>query len=205
MMIPAGAVIARWLVSVLGMTWRIDVVGGDNPSNLRRAGKPFVFALWHADVMPLIWFHRGDSTFLVISEHRDGGYLAKAARAWGYGIIRGSSTRGAEVAFREMLRVLRAGGEVAITPDGPRGPAGVVKGGAVAAAQLAGVSIIPVAVTVSSYWRVRSWDRLLIPKPFARIRIAYDGPLELSANGSRAAGARRLQRRLEAVALEAQC
>ena len=149
--------------------------------------------------------HRGDSTSLVVSRHGDGGYLANAARAWGYGIIRGSSTRGGQEAFRQMLRILRDGGEIAITPDGPRGPARVVKGGVVAAAQLAGVSIIPVAVTVSSGWRLRSWDQFLIPKPFARVHIAYDDPLTLPESTQRAEGARLLQQRLDSLTAGAEC
>lgn len=205
MLISAWAAVARWLISLLGATWRVEVAGGDHPSRLRSRRQPFVFALWHGDLVPLIWFHRGDSTSLVVSEHRDGGYLAKAARVWGYGIIRGSSTRGGQVAFRQMVRVLRGGGEIAITPDGPRGPARVVKGGVVAAAQLAGVSIIPVAVTVSSGWNLRSWDQSIIPKPFARVQIVYDDPLTLSASTQRADGARLLQQRLDSLTVTAGC
>lgn len=204
-MISAGAAVARWLISLLGATWRVEVVGRDHPSRLRRRRQPFVFALWHGDLVPLMWFHRGDSTSLVVSTHVDGGYLVKAARAWGYGIIQGSSTRGGQAAFRQMLRVLRDGGEIAITPDGPRGPARVVKSGVVAAAQLAGVSIIPVAVTVSSGWRLRSWDQFLIPKPFARVHIVYDDPLTLPASTRRADGARLLQQRLDSLTVAAGC
>ena len=201
----AWAAAARWLISLLGATWRVEVAGSDHPSRLRRGRQPFVFALWHGDLVPLIWFHRGDSTSLVVSGHRDGGYLAKAVGVWGYGIIRGSSTRGGRMAFRQMLRVLRDGGEIAITPDGPRGPARVVKGGVVAAAQLAGVSIIPVAVTVSSSWQLRSWDQFLIPKPFARVHIRYDDPLTFPASAQRAEGVRLLQQRLDSLTVAAGC
>lgn len=205
MLISAVAAVARWLIALLGATWRVEVVGRDHPSRLRRRRQPFVFALWHGDLVPLMWFHRGDSTSLVVSGHVDGGYLVKAARAWGYGIIQGSSTRGGQAAFRQMLRVLRDGGEIAITPDGPRGPARVVKSGVVAAAQLAGVSIIPVAVTVSSGWRLRSWDQFLIPKPFARVHIVYDDPLTLPASTRRADGARLLQQRLDSLTVAGGC
>ncbi len=205
MLISAGAAVARWLISLLGATWRVEVAGRDHPLRLRRRRQPFVFALWHGDLVPLIWFHRGDSTSLVVSRHVDGGYLAKAARAWGYGIVPGSSTRGGQMAFRQMLRILRDGGEIAITPDGPRGPARVVKGGVVAVAQLAGVSIIPVAVMVSSGWRLRSWDQFLIPKPFARVHIVYDEPLTLPASTQRADGARLLQQRLDSLTAAAGC
>ena len=205
MLTTAGAVLARVLVSLLGRTWRYSVAGGDHPSGLRSAGQPFVFALWHSHLIPLIWLHRGDRTALLVSGHLDGGYLAQAAETWGYGVIRGSSTRGGATAFRQMLRVLHSGGEIAITPDGPRGPAEIVKRGAVSAAQHAGVAIVPVAAAASSCWQLRSWDRFMIPKPFARIRVVYGGPLELSRSASRHTAAKLLQDRLEAVTSSVRC
>jgi len=201
----AGAVIARALVSLLGLTWRVQACGREHPDGLRRHGRPFVFALWHSHLLPLVWYHRGDATSLLVSAHDDGGYLAGAARAWGYALVRGSSTRGGAGAFRRMLEILRGGGEIAVTPDGPRGPAGVVKPGVVAAAQVTGAPIVPVAAVSSSSWRLRSWDELRIPKPFARVRIVYGAPLLVSGEVSRSAAAEMLRQRLDAVSELARC
>ena len=197
--------IARVLVSLLGLTWRVQARGREHPDGLRRHGQPFVFASWHSQLLPLVWYHRGDTTSLLVSAHDDGGYLAGAARAWGYALVRGSSTRGGAGAFRRMLEILRGGGEIAVTPDGPRGPAGIVKPGVVAAAQATGAPIVPVAALSSSSWRLRSWDGLRIPKPFARVRIVYGVPLRVSGEASRSAAAEMLRQRLDAVSELARC
>ena len=200
-----GGTVARWVVSLLGLTWRVRVYGTEHLHGLRRHGRPFAYALWHRHLLPLVWYHRGDPTSLVVSAHDNGGYLARAARGWGYDLIRGSSTRGGFGAFRRMLRVLRAGGEIAVTPDGPRGPAGVVKPGVVAAIQIAEASIVPVAAWASSAWKLRSWDGFSIPKPFARLHVVYGTPLRLSKDVARTEAARLLERRLDAVSEAARC
>ena len=200
-----GGAIARWVVSLLGLTWRVHVDGSEHLQELRRHHRPFAFALWHRHLLPLVWYHRGDPTSLVVSEHHNGGYLARAARGWGYRLIRGSSTRGGVWALRRMLRVLQGGGEIAVTPDGPRGPAGVVKPGVVAAIQMAEAAIVPVAAAASSCWKLRSWDGFSIPKPFARVRVVYGAPLRFSKAVARTEATRLLQRRLDAVSEAARC
>jgi hypothetical protein len=116
---------------------------------------------------------------LLISRHRDGGYLATFAERLGYRFVRGSSQRGGEVGLRGVVRALQGGSVVAVTPDGPRGPVERVKPGVVAAAQHAGVPIIPATARVSRSWTLGSWDRFAIPKPFARIEVVYGVPLEV--------------------------
>ncbi len=174
------ALLARALVTALAMTWRIRTNGVNHPHRLRRAGSPIIFAMWHSQLLPLLWHHRGDEATLVVSSHTDGNYLAQAASRWGYSIINGSSTRGGVQALKRMIRVLRAGGEIALTPDGPRGPARIAKPGAVAVAQWTGVAIVPVGASASSFWQVSSWDGFVIPKPFATVQILYGTPLTVS-------------------------
>lgn len=199
------SVLAPRLVRALGGTWRLRVSNARHVETLRARGEAFAFALWHAHMLPLIWHHRGDATVLVVSEHRDGGYLARAAAGLGYGVVRGSSTRGGVRALRTMVRVLRAGGEVAVTTDGPRGPAQMVKPGVAAAARWADATILPVAAAASSAWRLRSWDRLEIPKPFATIHVVYGPPLR--ARDWRSTGELRegLEDRLRSVSACAAC
>ncbi len=197
--------LARLALGALARTWRIDAAGAEHLDRLRRSGTPFAFALWHAQLLPLVWYHRAGPTSMLVSAHGDGGLLAGAARAWGLGVISGSSTRGGVGALRKMVRALGAGREIAVTPDGPRGPAGVAKAGVVAAAQLSGAPILPVAAWASSYWRARSWDGFLIPRPFARVRIVYDAPMTVPRNEARRQATRTLQRRLDAVAARARC
>src|SRR5204862_32892 len=103
-----------------------------------------------------------------ISRHADGAHLAQLSARWGYHVVRGSSKRGGDVGLLGLVRHLRDGAEVALTPDGPRGPAERVKPGAVAAAQHAAALVIAVGARAASAWRVRAWGRVCVAKPFTR-------------------------------------
>jgi lysophospholipid acyltransferase (LPLAT)-like uncharacterized protein len=131
-------------------------------------------------MLPLIHLHRGEGVVILASEHGDGEYISRIAARMGLGASRGSSTRGGEKGLRGLLRSLQEGTTVAITPDGPRGPARKLKKGALVAGQLSGAALVPISVEASSSWRLSSWDRFVIPKPFARIRVEYGGPWKLS-------------------------
>ncbi len=190
----------RILLRLLAATWRIDVVGGEHLASTRRAGGGFVFALWHRTLLPLLWWHRRQDITLLVSRHADGELLAHSATRLGYRLVRGSTTRGGAVALRAMIRTLDAGGTVAVTPDGPRGPARVVKSGVLDAARRVHAPILPVAAGASSAWELGSWDRLVIPHPFARVRIAYGPPMDPGLDHGADATSGELARRLDAVA-----
>jgi lysophospholipid acyltransferase (LPLAT)-like uncharacterized protein len=179
--------VGRVFLQLLGRTWRIRVVNGEYLGDLRRTGRPFIFSLWHGQLLPLLWHHRKQGVRVLISEHRDGELVARTAESLGYGLIRGSSTRGAERALISIVRELQAGNEVAITPDGPRGPATTFAPGALVAAQRSDSFILPVAASADRAWRLRSWDRFMIPKPFARVTVAYATPTKVLATTPRAA------------------
>lgn len=183
----AMLLLGKGFLQMLARTWRIRVVNGGYLLDLRRAERPFIFALWHGHLLPLLWHHRRQGVIILISEHHDGELVARAAESLGYGLIRGSSTRGADRALISLVRELNAGHEVAITPDGPRGPAETFAPGALVAAQRSDSFILPVAASADRAWRLRSWDRFVIPKPFARVTIAYATPTKVLATTSRAA------------------
>jgi lysophospholipid acyltransferase (LPLAT)-like uncharacterized protein len=183
----AVLLLGRGFLQMLGRTWRFRVVNGEALEHLRQTDRPFIFALWHGHLLPLLWHHRSEGVIVVISEHHDGELMARTAESLGYGLIRGSTTRGANRALISMVRELQAGHEVAITPDGPRGPARTFAPGALVAAQRSGSFILPVAAYTDRAWRLRSWDRFMIPKPFARITVAYGTPTKVLAPTARAA------------------
>lgn len=160
---------------------------GHHLQNLRDAGKPFIFALWHGQLLPLLWHHRRQGISLVISEHRDGERIARVATGLGYNLVRGSSTRGGGRALIQLSRVLESGKEAAITPDGPKGPARSVAQGVLVAAQRSGAAILPIAASADSAWRAKSWDSFLVPKPFARVTVAYSAPITIPDGTSDAA------------------
>ena len=183
----AGVAIAPFLIRALYSTWRVRMVNDEPLRALRADGRGFVFALWHGQLLPLLAHHRDQGVRVLISEHRDGEIIARIAESLGLRTMRGSTTRGGARALLAMCDALERGEEIAVTPDGPRGPAHVFAPGALIAAQRAGVSILPVAVAASSAWRLGSWDAFMIPKPFARLTIAYGDPLMVSASGAREA------------------
>ena len=197
-MIAAAA--ARFAVDALSRTWRLEVRGPP------RYDGPVILAVWHGQLLPALCRHRGDAITLLVSGHRDGEYLASAARSWGFRTVRGSSTRGSVSGLRGLVRALRAGGTVAVTPDGPRGPARVAKPGALAAAQLTGAPIIPVGTAASGTWRLRSWDEFELPHPLARVCVAYGPPIHVGAGPhGRKTATRELAAGLDRACAEAQC
>jgi lysophospholipid acyltransferase (LPLAT)-like uncharacterized protein len=177
----------RGALHLLARTWRFRIVNASAIDDLRAAKRNFIFSLWHGQLLPLLWHHRDEGVVLLISEHRDGELVARAAESLGYALVRGSTTRGAERALISIIRELQAGREVAITPDGPKGPAGKYAPGALIASQRSGAVILPVVAVADRAWRLKSWDRFMIPKPFARVTVAYGNPTNVLAATPRAA------------------
>lgn len=157
------------------VTWKITTVRGESFDTDR----PTVYLFWHEVILPMLWHHRNHGVEVVISESKDGQYVADLVTALGYGVVRGSSSSGASRALLSAVRSLQAGRSVAFTPDGPRGPRRVLKPGALAAAQRAGAHVVPTHAHADRSWRLNSWDRFLIPKPFARIELSYGEPLTI--------------------------
>lgn len=178
---PAAArAISGPAVRMLASSWRIQVIHEDRWRELYQAKRPHVFLLWHEALLPLLWQHRNQGISIVVSEARDGQYLSDLAATLGYGAVRGSSTRGGARALLGAVRELQAGGSVAFTPDGPRGPRRELKPGVVAAAQRGGGVIVPIHAEADRAWRLHSWDSFMIPKPLARVRITYGRPFEVA-------------------------
>jgi lysophospholipid acyltransferase (LPLAT)-like uncharacterized protein len=180
--VPPGAarLLAGPAVRLLARSWRIRTVHEERWRTLHEAKRPVVFLLWHEALLPLLWQHRQQAIAIVVSDARDGQYLADLARALGYRAVRGSSTRGAARALLGAVRELQAGHAVAFTPDGPQGPRRELKPGVVAAAQRGGAVIVPLHAEVERAWRLHSWDRFIIPKPAARVRVVYGRPFEVA-------------------------
>ena len=181
--VRVGSVIIR----ALALTWRLRITNAAPWRELRLRRQPFIFAFWHGTMLPLVWTHRGEGVPVVISEHRDGEIIARIVERFGFKTIRGSSSRGAARALMGIVRELEHGSEVAVTPDGPRGPARRFASGALIAAQRVGVPIVGVGVVASRAWRLNSWDQFMIPKPFSRVHVAYTLPTGVAATSAREA------------------
>jgi lysophospholipid acyltransferase (LPLAT)-like uncharacterized protein len=198
----------RWIVRagttllrLLAMTWRMRPVDDEAMCVARASGQRVIFTLWHGELLPLLWQHRKQGVAVLISEHRDGEIIAQIAHRLGYTTVRGSTSRGGSRALIGLMRAIEGGRDAAVTPDGPRGPAHVFAPGAAIAAQRTGAALVPVRASASRAWRLKSWDRFLIPKPFATVRVAYGPPTTVDASSPREAAeqAPRLQALLDAV------
>jgi hypothetical protein len=176
-----AALLARHL-RLVAATTRWEVIGRDGLAGLE--GKPVIGAFWHEQLAlahAVAWNWSGsrhDTGFTVlVSQHRDGRLIGDVVGRLGIGAAHGSSRRGGVAVFREAQRLLAEGGSVAITPDGPRGPARVAQSGVARLARLAGVPVIPVGVAVSRARRLGSWDRMILPWPLGRGAIVYGAPI----------------------------
>ncbi|GAB6064081.1 lysophospholipid acyltransferase family protein [Deferrisoma palaeochoriense] len=170
--VAAGAAYLR----LVGRTTRYRVTGFDRAERLRREG-PVVWAFWHNRLLGPLLPYAGQGVGVVISRSADGELISRIVERFGYVPIRGSSSRGGAAALRGVLRHLAAGGDVALTPDGPRGPRYRVQPGAAAAAMRSGVPLIPVGAAFTRRWAAPSWDRFQVPLPFGRAEIVLGPPL----------------------------
>ena len=175
--LPAAAALGALALRALGATWRVTRL--DDPAYAAgvAGGERFVYALWHARMLVLAYAHRHQGAAILVSRHRDGELISRVLHALGYVTARGSSTRGGGVGGRELLARAAEGRDVAITPDGPRGPAERMKPGVARLARRTGRRIVPVAAAADAGWVLGSWDRFRIPRPFARVVIAHGAPL----------------------------
>ncbi|MEO6447424.1 MAG: lysophospholipid acyltransferase family protein [Gemmatimonadaceae bacterium] len=180
-----AASLGALLVRLLGSTWRMSTRDRASLEAVRASGQPVVIVLWHGELLPILWHHRHQGIAVLVSTHADGEIIARIASSLGCRTVRGSSSRGGARALLELVRELGDGHEVAVTPDGPRGPRRHFAAGAVVAAMRAEVPVIAFGARVDRAWRLRSWDRFVIPKPFARVEIAYSAVVPVAARSPR--------------------
>jgi lysophospholipid acyltransferase (LPLAT)-like uncharacterized protein len=169
----AGYLMKAWSVSL-----RYEIIDHHGITTPGGHDHPVIFALWHNRILtlPPIWHRTGGNqrnSVVLTSASKDGGVLASAMAVFGIGAVRGSSHRRAVAALIGMKRALKDGFDVCITPDGPRGPRYQCQPGAVKLAESAKVPIIPVHATYSRAWRLKTWDRLVIPMPFSKVRVTF--------------------------------
>lgn len=163
-------------LDVLGRTWRLEERNAAAWRSLHAAGKPQIVAFWHGEILGCAWALRHQGITTMVSEHADGEIIARLVARWGIDSVRGSTSRGAGRALLQMVRLVEAGKGFAITPDGPRGPAGVPQSGVLLASVRTGAPIFPIRIAASRAWRMRSWDRFMVPKPFARVTVTFGEP-----------------------------
>ena len=165
------------LARCIGATLRIKTEGFENIQKLQ-GGK--ILAGWHGRTFVAAQFFRGKGVWTIISQSKDGDMQDKIFRGFGFKTIRGSTGRGGVKAAIESIEVLRKGAMMAFTPDGPRGPSGIVQGGIMLMAKKSRAWIVPVGVSANRRWLVKTWDKYMVPKPFAECVMVFGEPLQLT-------------------------
>lgn len=174
------AFVASLVVRALSATLRIRHAGREHID-----GTPqYILTLWHRHLLPGLgrggW--RRPITVLV-SRSKDGELIARVLAWYGVESARGSSTRGGSAAIREILRVAKSGRNIVFTPDGPKGPPQIAKDGVVYAAQVTGLPILPMSFASPGSKVLRTWDRMILPKPFTRGVFLYGAPITIPRDG----------------------
>jgi lysophospholipid acyltransferase (LPLAT)-like uncharacterized protein len=182
LMIRAADLVFYALITLIGKTARFEVTGWENHEKAEANGGLPIYVFWHDRIFLTTYWWRKRRIVVMTSRSFDGEYIARFIQRFGYGAVRGSSTRGAVGAVVEMARLMRAGCTTAFTIDGPKGPRYVAKMGAVLLAKKSGHPILPVTMALDRYWTMPSWDKFQIPKPFTRARVYVAPPIYVPAD-----------------------
>lgn len=184
-----GRIVARivWAVvnlMALSLRWRwVDRSGVIDPDGEGR----IIFAIWHNRLsLSLVIYRRilgglgkGRRLAAIVSASKDGGLLAHVLQLFHVQGVRGSSSRRGAQALRELVTAAEKGMDLAVTPDGPRGPKYEPHPGVIALAQMTGLPIVPVGVTLRWKWTLKSWDGFQIPMPFSVVEVRFEPPIKV--------------------------
>ena len=169
--------LAAWLIGLIGRTLRWQSEGDEYLEEAHREGRGAIHACWHGQIFPAIYYWRHRGWVVMTSQNFDGEYIARCLQKHGYGVARGSSSRGGLKALAEMARRLRHGSEVAFTVDGPRGPRYEVKPGPILLAKKTGDAVFCFHVSLERKVQFNSWDQTQIPLPFSRALVLKASPI----------------------------
>jgi lysophospholipid acyltransferase (LPLAT)-like uncharacterized protein len=184
MMIRAADLAFFIAIKLIGRTIKFKMNGWENWEAASRDGKTPIYTFWHDRVFLATYFWQRRRIVVMTSRSFDGEYIARFIQRFGYGAARGSSSRGATGAIVEMVRLMRAGSPTAFTIDGPRGPRHVAKMGAVLLAKKTGNPVLPFTINAERSWRINSWDRPQIAKPFSRAHVHIAPPIFVPSDAS---------------------
>ncbi|MFO7813075.1 MAG: lysophospholipid acyltransferase family protein [Pelovirga sp.] len=164
------------LIRFIALTQRAEIRGQAAVEACRQRKEHVILCAWHDQLLMMVTIYQGPGAKILISRSRDGELIARTVSYFGQGAVRGSSSRGGREAFREMLKFAQLDVDLAVTPDGPKGPRRQMKDGVLQMARISGRPVVPLAYVCSRGYRFRSWDRFLLPSPFARAVYRYGLP-----------------------------
>jgi hypothetical protein len=171
-------------IKILGTLCRFEVRGMEHHEAILASGKIPIYTFWHDRIFLATYFWRKRGIVVMTSKSFDGEYIARFIQRFGYGAIRGSSSRGGSRALAKMIKAMRDGLPMAFTLDGPRGPKYKVKLGPIILAKKTGNPILPFIIEPKSFWQAKSWDKMHVPKPFTRTLLIIGEPIYVASDAT---------------------
>jgi len=172
------------LINLIGRTIKFEVEGFEHHQSVIASGKLPIYTFWHDRIFTTTYWWGWCRGVVLTSQSFDGEYIARFIQRFGYGAVRGSSTRGGIGAVVEMARIMRAGFPTCFVVDGPKGPPHIAKMGAVLLAKRTGHPVLPVTMALHRLWELPSWDSFQIPKPFTRAKIFVASPIHVAEDAN---------------------
>jgi len=197
LLLRTGPWLASWVIRLLHASLRVRYLNLERPRGYWARQRPVILAFWHDQLLLMVKGYRGPEARILISPSKDGELIARTMQHFGQGAVRGSSSRGGSSALREMVRLKDEVFDLVVTPDGPKGPRHQVKPGVAQLAKLTGRAVIPMAFACSRGHRFASWDRFLLPYPFARGVYSFGEPLTFEADETVESFSVRLEKAME--------
>lgn len=197
---PVAAALAR----LLGATLRLRAEGVDVLTPHWAASRPLIYCVWHGRMLMVPWVnarlrrtHGARAVSVLASRSRDGGIVGAYVSRFGLDVVRGSSSRGGAAALRALVAAVQAGRDVALVPDGPRGPRAQLGPGIVALAALTGAPVVPLGFAARPAWRLATWDEFMVPAPFARAALVIGAPTTIGRDADRERARKDVERSLD--------
>jgi hypothetical protein len=186
---------------IRGLAATVDMRFHDDATvrSWEQESRPFILAFWHRYLILMRFAYRGTRMSVLVSQSWDGELTSQTLGHLGIDTCRGSTTRGGAAALRDLLRRARGGSDLGFTPDGPKGPARKVQPGVIVAAAMSGLPIQPVAIGATRRRLLRSWDRMLVPLPGARVDVVFGAPLSVAPRSPVEEGVLNLERAMHAL------
>ncbi len=172
--------IFKAILILITLTCRVRWHNKQQFDQLYESNQGWILSFWHENVLIIPWLLRNRGITCMVSDSRDGEYIARCGQVFGNPVLRGSSSKGSAKATRSALRVLNKNKSIAITPDGPRGPAHKLQTGVLWLSALGKVPIIPFHIEVDRHWRFKSWDGQKLPRPFSTIHVSVGSAYQVS-------------------------
>ena len=185
LVVSLGPSLAYWVIRLLGWTMEFEEVHPEIPRSFWEKGIPGIGVFWHGRLLMMPRLYKGKKLSFLVSPHRDGQIVGRALKRFGFHAILGSTNRRGFSAFKQMLRANREGSDIALVPDGPKGPRYQVQIGVIELAKLTGRPVVPVTFSSSKRKLFKTWDQFLLPYPFSRGVFIWGEPVYVDPKGDR--------------------